>query len=291
MTQRQVKVARPETGVLVGRGGGVTRHGPGPDNRAEERVPGCVGLGPQCRRHGPHQRTPALTGPDAVGGGDDHSGGTVVGRARHHRRQRLGHQLRRQDLVGSHAVVGTPIAPGAQCAVVPVLGGDGGEVPGLGAVVVHPPLGPEREVGRRQDRRIDLIAPGAAARSAVPCHVGHLVERQGQRHLGAPRCHRPRCLPERHEARGGGVFDVGHRQPGQAKLLYGLDAEQRRRLDVAHERLVDVGQGHAGIVQGRQPGLARQVGAAAVGVPGEADHADAGHRHALDPHAPASPPA
>src|SRR4029453_3402270 len=85
--------------------------------------------------------------------------------------------------------------PRAQGAVGPVLGGDGGEVLGPRAVIVHPPLSPQGEVGGGEDRRVDLVPPGAPARTAAARHVGHLVECQGQRHRAASRRPTPPTTP------------------------------------------------------------------------------------------------
>jgi len=70
---------------------------------------------------------------------------------------------------------------------------------------------------------------------------------------------------------------VGHGQTGQAEFLHGLDAQHRCWLDVADERLVDVGQGQSGIVQRQEPGIAGEVRARRVLEHAEADHADPGH--------------
>src|SRR3974390_1395085 len=57
---------------------------------------------------------------------------------------------------------------------------------------------------------------------------------------------------------GGRVLNVLPGQPGQPERLHGLDAQHRGRLDVADERLVDVGQRQARIVKGGQAGVAGQ---------------------------------
>ena len=97
-----------------------------------------------------------------------HAGGAVVDRAHHHRGERLGDHPRREHLLDGDGVVGLAVAPRAERAVVPVLGGDGGEGLGRRAVVVHAPLRPQREVGGRQDGGVELVATGAAARRARP---------------------------------------------------------------------------------------------------------------------------
>jgi hypothetical protein len=81
---------------------------------------------------------------------------------------------------------------------------------------------------------------------------------------------------------GRGVLNVGHGQSGQAEFLHGLDAQHRCRLDVADERLVDVGQGQSGVVQRQQPGIAGQVCARRVLEHAEADHADTRHCDAVE---------
>ena len=151
---------------------------------------------------------------------------------------------------------------------------------GRRAAVVHAALRPQREVGRGQDRRVDLVAAGAAATAAD--HVGELVEAERHGHVGPAGADGPGRLAEGHEPGGRRVLDVRDRQPGQPELLHGLDAEHGGGLDVAHEGLVDVGERHVGIVQGEEAGVAGQVRAGDVLVHAEADHADAGDGHAVE---------
>ena len=169
---------------------------------------------------------------------------------------------------------------GAHRAVVPVLRRDGGEVLGRRAAVVHAALRPQREVGGGQDRRVDLVTPRAAAAGAG--HVGELVEAERHRHVGPAGGDGPGRISEGDQSGGRRVLDMRDRQPGQPELLHGLDPEHRRRLDVADEGLVDVGQRHAGVVQGEQPGVAGQVRARDVLAHAEAHHADAGHGDAVE---------
>ena len=69
-------------------------------------------------------------------------------------------------------------------------------------------------------------------------------------------------------------------------LMPNMDA----RLDVTDECLVDIGQGHAGIVQREQSGIAGQMSTRDVAVHAEADHADPGHGDAFEAQAPPHDP-
>lgn len=77
---------------------------------------------------------------------------------------------------------------------------------------------------------------------------------------------------------------MGHGQAGQAELLHRLDADHRRRLEVAHEDLVDGGQGDAGVAEGQEPGVTGEVDPGPIPVAAEAHHADARDGGAFDPH-------
>ena len=191
----------PEPGVLVGeRGPCRGSSSPGPTTGPEERVAGRVRLALQRRRHRPHEPAAGL-----VALAPTRSEATITQAAP----SSAGHAIIAvsgsatiRDASTSSTVtrvVGLAVAPRAEGAVVPVLGGDGGEVLGRGAVVVHAPLRPQREVGRGQDGRVELVAPGAPARRRRRGHLGHLVEADGHGHLGPPGRHRPRRLAERHE--------------------------------------------------------------------------------------------
>ncbi len=229
-------------------------------------------------------------GPHQVLAGNDDAGRAIVGRAAHHGGQRLGHHAGSQYLLGRHHVVGLAMRRRTRGAVVPVLRRDGGEVLGRRATVVHAALRPQREVGRREDRRVDLVPAGAAATSTD--HVGELVEAERHGHVGPAGADGPGGISEGHQPGGRCVLDVRDREPGQAELLHGLDAQHGGRLDVPHEGLVDVGERHVGIVQGEEAGVPRQDGAGDVLVHAETDHADAGDGDAVELESPphAAPP-
>ncbi len=286
VAEGQVHVVRAQAGILVGQPSGGGAHGGRTHHRTEEGVAGRVGLALEGGGDRAHQTPVGLVPPDPFAGGHDHTGGAVVGRAGHHGGERLGHHARRQHLVHRDGVVGLPVAQRVECAMVPVLGRNGGEVLRPGAVVVHPSLRPQSEVGGREDGGVELVTAGAAAPTSAASHVRHLVEGDGHGHLGPARGHRPRGLSERDEAGGRRVLDVGDGQPGEAELLHRLDADHGRRLDVPHEGLVHVGQGDAGIAQRRQPGVAGQLRGAAIRVSPEPHHPDPGDGRPLDLHAP-----
>ncbi len=279
--ERDVDVIGTERRGLVALERGVTRHRRGPDHRAHERVPTRVRLRLQGRRQRPHDLATRLPLPHEVFARQDHARGAVVGRAAHHRREWTRHHPRRQDLFGRDHVVGLSVRHRRHRAVVPALRRDLGVGLDGGAALVHASLRPQREVGRGQDRRVDHVAPAAATRAAA-AHLGHLVEAQRHGDIGAARRHRPRRFPERDQTGGRRVLDVRDRQSGEAELLHRLHADHRPRRDVAHHRLVDVGQGHARVVQREQPGIASDVHERDVTQVGEAHHPDAGDRDALE---------
>jgi hypothetical protein len=91
---------------------------------------------------------------DGVVGGDDDGGGAFADRGDCRREDAADLWWREYLLEGAcRAALGV----GVQRSVADVLDRDGGEVPGCGAVVVHVPLGQQREVGGGSDAVADQI--------------------------------------------------------------------------------------------------------------------------------------
>ena len=172
-------------------------------------------------------------------------------------------------------------------AVVPVLRGDLREVLGLRAALVHAAHRPEREVGGRQDHRVDRVAADAAARPRRPRAISLILSKpSASATLRAARRDGVRRLAERHEPGGRRVLDVRHRQAGEPELLHRLDAEHRSRLDVADERLVRRGAGRCPHPRARAgPPRARARARSASCAIAEAHLPDPEHGDVLELHA------
>ena len=279
MHLHEIQVLGADAGLLIDGARRVGRHPGGTDDRADEEVARGVALGLQLRGRDAHDGTPGPQPPRDLRTPDDRRRGAVADRAGHHRGQRPRDHPRAEHLLGRHRLLGLALAHRVERAVVPVLGGDRGQVLGLGPPLVHAPRRPQREERGGQDR---VLEPGGIRRPARRLdHRGHLVEAEHHDDVVTAAGDGEARLAEGGRAGGGGVLDVLDGDAGQPELLHGARSAHDRREDVADVGGLDVAEREARVAQRRHARLASHVGVRLLRPHAEPVHADAEDRDVL----------